>query len=208
MAHIDLIYFQILPLCIKCTVLRDTPKSLDIAVCDSPLANRVFITTTWSRRSLALCDASPLNTGNNPKDLALRIFSKPVTYSRLSTRLLSLFPSMWSTCLSIGREPMNAAATKPCITLVDLVPLFLRFAEGYPFVFRHCLHNRYPRLTTPTPLFLYVIGVVRNLPKLLTSYLPSYPTTSFQISSMFNSFSENVQLILSDDNTRVSIWPR
>jgi hypothetical protein len=172
---------HILPLRIMPRVFVQMPKRAAVALHVWPawIAERIS-------RTLATLSFLPLRGLTVPSNLpaltACRRLSAPEHHSRFLKKLLSFAKSLWFTCaLVVGGGPMNAVATSRCTFLVLVSFLFDKFTCMYPAL-SEVWRNTRPCLHAVLNRFLHQWSRLRTLPRELTSYSPSYPSTDRQIS--------------------------
>ena len=158
-----------------------TPNVLAIARCDRPAdSNRMRFTSSLlnllARRWLCMAL-------NIPVRLACSWFHFLLHHSRLSHWLFALFKSLW---LISGRSlaGRKCCATKRWIFLFSRLGAINSCTYRYPSLSLAFLRTR-PRVSRVAlpRLHLDCRSRLRTLPRLLTSYSPSHPSTGSQISS-------------------------
>ena len=201
---------QVSPDAMQRTATTDIPNLRDSSGMSKVPDDIPLSTSTFSRKATSV-DTDCLGTGDlrriglyTPWAAAWSMFSWLVTHSRLSTRLLALFRSLWFTnFLSPMLGPWKASQTKRWTSLFNRLALSREYSPTliYPARSGDCL-KIFSGCGCALPLArIKQRGRLLTLPKLLTSYRPSYPTTGFQIScSISNSF----RRLLGFTNTKVT----
>ena len=161
----------------------------------------------FSRMSLRMSDTNskvkalpgryPAEQCNLPADVAWAKFSDRDTHSRLLTRLLDLSRSLWFVCVRPpGGLPRNDVATSRWLKKNFWTPDLYKPIRKYPWLLVFC------RITEPSlglPEVTFRGATDRILPKSLTSYKPSYPTTAFQFSSSISYLSSGIRPLFSGE---------
>lgn len=170
-------------------VPADTPYRAPRALCAvqdigfGPNSRRIFRTSSGLRSALR-----PLAMQSLPCCLAWAVFSRAEQYSRLCRLLFSLLESMWlPKGLSSGGSPVKAPKTRRCTAKV----LPLRCTRAYPLVEIHGFSTE-PALKEGLPLCRTFLSRLLTLPRSLTSYRPSNPTTGFQDSLSISHLSSGI----------------
>lgn len=147
----------------------------------SPLAFAARICNTISTVSF-LARFGDTEASSLPPSTAWRWFCLGVHQTRFSITLLSLLKSKWFTCaVACGGSPMNASATNRCTFNVATTFFFDKCTCRYPALSSACARIL-PCLSAWLYLFFTMWSRLLTLPRLLTSYKPSYPGTDFQTS--------------------------
>ena len=179
------------PRAILLTVCRLQPNRAAIdGLLTSPSSKRRLISKASSGVSRMFDALFPFMAFILPASTDNLTFSTCGSHSRLLARLSSLSKFLWLTsCSGDGLGPLKASQTSVWPLQVRLLAYTLREKTRYPSGFTEPSKTRPGYVQRRLAAFTYVTVILRNLPRLLTSYRPSYPGTGFQSScSISNSF--------------------
>ena len=192
--------FQEEPQRILPTVLRCTPVCLAM----SEVVRLLFVhrdrTISMVSRLWRQFLRNP-NTGcRRPPDQAWSMFSWCDTHSKFSGWLFILLKSLWFTnSLPDGAEPEKACNTSLCTGTSFIPPTpSTRCSRMYPLWAVWSLRSRPLRMAN-VPLNGRTLSTLLTLPKSLTSYKPSYPTTAFRLSSSISYLSSGIRSLFSGE---------